>query len=57
MLQDENSPSLLHPCVHRNMPPVAGQLQICKELTERIVWPFEWFKHINHPFVYISNLF
>uniref|UniRef100_H2ZKA8 AAA+ ATPase domain-containing protein n=1 Tax=Ciona savignyi TaxID=51511 RepID=H2ZKA8_CIOSA len=37
------------PCVHKNQPPVAGQLKWVQELHERITWPMELLQHINHP--------
>ncbi|KAF6093339.1 dynein axonemal heavy chain 17 [Phyllostomus discolor] len=37
------------PPIHRNMPPVAGQLKWSLELQERLEVPMGYLKHIEHP--------
>lgn len=37
------------PPIHRNMPPVAGQLKWSLELQERLEVPMRDLKHIEHP--------
>lgn len=37
------------PPIHRNMPPVAGQLKWSLELQERLEVPMRDLKHIDHP--------
>uniref|UniRef100_A0A8W4FMS4 Dynein axonemal heavy chain 17 n=1 Tax=Sus scrofa TaxID=9823 RepID=A0A8W4FMS4_PIG len=38
-----------HPPIHKNMPPVAGQLKWSLELQERLEAPMRDLKHIEHP--------
>ena len=37
------------PPIHKNMPPVAGQLKWSLELQERLEAPMRDLKHIDHP--------
>lgn len=37
------------PPIHKNMPPVAGQLKWSLELQERLEVPMQYLKHIDHP--------